>query len=72
MTELVFYSVDNKMDFSPHSFDDKTSDEISEMLGKLDDDEIRRYKFSTLSEAFVFVDDYNLEMLNDGWWCIAL
>lgn len=72
MTELVFYSVDNKMDFTPHSFNGKTSDEISEMLGKLDDDEIRRYKFSTLSEAFVFVDDYNLEMLNDGWWCIAL
>lgn len=76
---LAFYSIDNSGDYTRDSFNDMTDDEIIKSLSELLDDEVKFYDMSHYGYGAVpspnmadFVEDYNDELLDGGWWCIAL
>ena len=70
---LVFYSVNNSLDYDRHSFDyDDALCTMSKLL-KLNLEECRTYCLTkechwcmNLKELEV---DYNDEVLDGGWWC---
>lgn len=77
---LAFYAVYNRLDYDRHTFDsiyDKP-EEILEKLKMLPEAEYRIYDLSTTSTNTKnytlgdFVEDYNNEMLDGGWWTIAI
>ena len=65
---LVFYKVDNSQNYERHTFDYIYDDgeKIRKMLGKLNDDELKCYNLSC--DLWCFVEDYNDEELDGGWW----
>jgi hypothetical protein len=78
--KLAFYKVDNSLEYGRHEFDtisDKP-EEILEKLRKLPDEEWHLYDIS--SDSFKsrtlnlceFVEDYNDEELDGGWWCVMI
>ena len=75
---LAFYKVTNHLDFDRHTFDGMTNEEIVSELKKLPSEEVRFYDLSRTdwSSPFPcladFVEDYNDEELDGGWWCIVL
>lgn len=69
--KLIFYSVDNSCEYERHSFDNDGYDDVLEKIKKLGDDEYRIYDLSNQMELFEFMEDYNDEYLDGGWWCIA-
>lgn len=66
---LVFYKVDNSQNYDRHTFDYIYDDgeKIGKMLGKLNDDELKCYNLSC-DDLWYFVEDYNDEELDGGWW----
>lgn len=76
---LAFYKVDNSCNYERHTFDnlyDKPQT-ILEMLSKLKDDEYRAYDTTTATrtrnvDLEDFVEDYNDEELDGGWWCVVI
>ena len=77
---LAFYKVNNSQDYDRHTFDsiyDKP-EEIVSMLKKLKYDEVVFYDISTTSTTLMwktlgdFIEDYNDEMLDGGWWTVLI
>ena len=68
---LIFYKVDNSKGYGRHTFDNIYDNErkIVEMLNELNDDEFKIYNLST--DMGFFVEDYNDEELDGGWWSFA-
>lgn len=72
---LAFYRVGNSQKYDRHTFDNyyDKPDVIKEMLAKLNDDEFRIYDMNAPSPNLPdFVEDYNDEELDGGWWVVAL
>lgn len=72
--KLGFYSVDNSKDYDRHTFDciyDEPK-KIEEMLNELEEDEFRIYDMSEKSNAYFFQDEFNDEVLDNGWWCVPI
>lgn len=77
MKELVFYKVDNSMDYDRHTFDGLDGNEAYAMLANLPEDEVHFYELTegyntrgpSLSD---FIEDYNDEELDGGWWCTII
>lgn len=71
---FAFYKVGNSKDYCPSSFNLVYNNrrEILRMLKKLKDDEWRTYDFHNDDERRDFVEDYNAEELDGGWWCIEI
>ena len=77
---LAFYKVNNALKYERHTFDyiyDKP-EEILEKLRKLPEEEYKIYDLSTTSTSVMhytlgdFVEDYNDEILDGGWWSIII
>ena len=74
---LAFYKVDNEKEYGRYSFDTMDSEEILKALNELPDEQVRFYelcvgysnKMLSLSD---FVEDYNDEELDGGWWSILI
>jgi hypothetical protein len=45
---------------------------IKEMLSELSDEELRMYDMDNKYDIVAFEDDYNDEILDGGWWCVAI
>lgn len=70
---LAFYKVNNSQDYDRHTFDmwcDRPQ-VIKEMLSKLSDDELRIYDLDNEFDYDYLQEDYNDEILDGGWWCVA-
>jgi DNA-directed RNA polymerase specialized sigma subunit len=74
MQFLIFYAVDNSHGFSRHTFDNiDDKEKIIRKIRALPDEERHIYaltadrdaRYSNLDE---FVEDYNDEILDGGWW----
>jgi len=78
---IVFYKVDNSLNYDRHDFDaisDKPQ-EIIKKLKKLPKGEVKFYDTAHYGWGAVpspnmadFEADYNNEELDGGWWCIVL
>ena len=78
---LAFYKVNNSLAYGRHEFD-KFYDQpelIVEKLNKLPEDEVKFYDTDHFGYGAVpspnladFVEDYNDEELDGGWWVIAI
>ena len=78
---LAFYKVNNSLAYGRHEFD-KFYDQpelIVEKLNKLPEDEVKFYDTDHFGYGNVpspnladFVEDYNDEELDGGWWVIAI
>lgn len=74
---LAFYKVDNHKEYDRHSFDNMSREEIIDCLTSLYDEEVRFYEltvgvntpYASLSH---FINDYNNEELDGGWWSILI
>ena len=71
---LAFYRVDNSLKYERHTFDYIAEEpkKILEMLSKLDDEELRIYDMDDKYDVVDFEVDYNDEILDGGWWCVAI
>ena len=76
---IAFYTVDNHLNYGRHEFDAiwDNPDEICEKIAKLNDDELRVYDLSTAYQSpgpnvCDFMEDYNDELLDGGWWCVII
>lgn len=70
---LAFYKVGNSLDYERHTFDlFNNPQEIKDMLCGLSDDELRVYDTENKYDLVAFEDDYNNEILDNGWWCITI
>lgn len=74
---LAFYKTDNSLELTPDSFQGCTSEEILDQLEGLDEFEWRCYDISQKCNSEhpalnAFVDDYNNEELDLGWWCVLI
>lgn len=71
---LAFYKVDNSREYNRHTFDmwcDRPQ-VIEEMLSELSDEELRMYDMDNKYDKLAFEKDYNNEVLDGGWWCVAI
>lgn len=71
---LAFYKVDNSKDYRRHTFDmwcDRPQ-VIKDMLSELKDEELRMYDMDNTYDVDLFQTDYNLEVLDGGWWCVVI
>ena len=77
---LAFYKVSNSQGYDRNEFDCDTTSVIKEKLSRLSDDELKVYdmnnygwKGNTPSPNIAdFVEDYNDEELDGGWWCVCI
>jgi len=75
---LAFYKIDNSQEFSPDTFKDLEPSEILDKLESLDEWEWRCYDISNKCSnqrhpaLDAFVEDYNNEELDLGWWCVLI
>ena len=77
---LAFYKVSNSKNYERHTFDDFYDDgrKIKKMLSRLKDDEVKYYDLtrndwsSRTPSMADFVEDYNDEELDGGWWCVII
>lgn len=73
---LVFYPVDNELKFERHTFDAMTDEEAWNELQKLEGarvyDMTRSDRNGQMLDMGDFVEDYNDEELDGGWWSIVL
>ena len=70
--KLAFYKVDNSQDFARHTFDGMEGEEIGRMLSRLSDEELRVYDTENNDDMVYLVEDFNDEILDNGWWCIEI
>ena len=71
---LAFYKVGNSLNYERHTFDvwcDRPH-VIKEMLSSLSDEELRMYDMDNPYDVENFVEDYNDEVLDNGWWCVRI
>ena len=71
---LAFFKVSNTKNYDRNTFDmwcDRPQ-VIKEMLSELSDEELRMYDMDNKYDIVAFEDDYNDEILDGGWWCIAI
>lgn len=77
----IFYSVGNKVNADRHTFDDMSDAEIMQFFSDHQYDENIDFRIYNLSDAdnyrcmfwqclSEFIEDYNNEDLDGGWWCI--
>lgn len=70
---LAFYKVGNSLDYERYLFDPfNNPQKIKDMLCRLPDDELRIYDMDNKYDVKGFEDDYNNEILDNGWWCITI
>ena len=77
---LAFYKVSNSQNYERHTFDYyyDNGKKIEEMLSLLKDDEVKYYdltksEWSSRTPCMTdFVEDYNDEELDGGWWCVVI
>ena len=77
---LGFYKVNNKLGYGRNAFNNvyDEPDTILEMLRKLPEEEYKVYDLSTTDTNVMhytlgdFVEDYNDEILDDGWWSVII
>lgn len=73
---LVFYPVTNELGFERHTFDLMTDEEAWKELQKLEGarvyDMTRSDRNGQMLDLGDFVEDYNDEELDGGWWSIIL
>jgi len=74
---LSFYAVDNSKGFNRNSFTGKSASEILDALEQLPPEEVRSYDMSQYNSydrpaLNAFVEDYNNEELDGGWWCVII
>lgn len=73
--KIAFYRVGNSKNYERHTFDNIYDEpqEIVKMLRELKDEEWLMYDLSGMeSELYDFQEDYNDEMLDDGWWSVVI
>lgn len=76
MQFLIFYAVDNSLGFHRHTFDGiDDKEKIIRKIRALPDEERHIYALTTDRDARYlnideFVEDYNDEILDGGWWVI--
>jgi len=74
MQFLIFYAVDNSLGFDRHTFDGiDDKEKIIRKIRALPDEERHIYALTTDHDARYlnideFVEDYNDEILDGGWW----
>lgn len=74
MQYLIFYAVDNSLGYDRHTFDSIDSKEqILRKIRALPEEERHIYALTTDHDARYanlddFVEDYNDEILDGGWW----
>ncbi len=74
---LAFYSIDNECGYGRDSFVNSTPTEILDALEKLPDEQWYCYDLSlkptgTYPPLNAFVEDYNDEKLDLGFWCVLI
>lgn len=74
---LAFYSVGNERGYTRDSFAKSTPTEIVDALSKLPDEQWYCYDLSLKPSGSypalnAFVEDYNDEKLDLGWWCVLI
>lgn len=73
---LVFYPVENELNYERHSFDLMSDEEAWKELQKLESarvyDMTRSDRNGQMLDLGDFVEDYNDEELDGGWWSIIL
>lgn len=73
---LVFYPVGNELSYGRHAFDLMTDEEAWEELQKLEGamvyDMTRSDRRGRMLDMCDFIEDYNDEELDGGWWSIIL
>ena len=70
--KLAFYKVSNSQGYMRHTFDVMDKDEILKNLNKLPMDEVKIYNLENKRDVLYFVEDYNDELLDGGWWCVEI
>jgi hypothetical protein len=77
--KIAFYKVNNSKDYERHTFDGicNQPEKIEEMLNELPDDEVRIYDIKVGYDTRMpslddFVEDYNNEILDGGWWTVII
>ena len=71
--KLAFYKVSNCCDYGRHSFDDCTPEEIEQMLEPLlERDEAAIVNVYDKESLELFVEEYNDELYDGGWWCVLI
>lgn len=74
---LAFYAIDNARRFGRNSFNASEPKEILDKLMTLPAEEVRFYDTERLRSferpaLDAFVEDYNNEELDAGWWCVLI
>ena len=73
---LVFYPVENELKIERHTFDLMTDEEAWEELCKVEGvriyDLTRSNRNGSMLDMGDFVEDYNDEELDGGWWSVIL
>ena len=77
---IAFYKVGNSLNYERHTFDNlfDQPEKILEMLNKLSEEEVRIYEVdkydlqSKTTNLADFEQDFNDEMLDNGWWNVVL
>lgn len=72
--EIAFYKVDNPLGFDRHTFDYKDSEEIKSHLQQLKDagGEVEIFNLEDILSIYSFVEGYNDEIFDGGWWCVLI
>ena len=78
--KLAFYKVNNSKGYERHTFDNiyDQPNKIQKMLDELQYDEVKIYDISKASYStrepslLDFVEDYNNEELDNGWWTVII
>lgn len=72
---IAFYKVSNSLGYERHTFDELCDqpEKIEEMLQPLlDKDEAAIVNLDDYESVELFADEFNDEVYDDGWWCVAL
>ena len=73
--KLAFYKVDNSLNYERHTFDniyDKPQEIEKMLLPLLDKDEAAIVNVEDKESLDYFVEEYNDEIYDGGWWCVVI
>lgn len=73
---LIFFLVNNSKDYTITNFSNLNAKESIDLLEMLEPEEWRAYDINAYKPNYLtlndFVQDYNDEVLDGGWWCITV
>lgn len=73
--KLAFYKVNNSLNYERHTFDniyDKPQEIEKMLLPLLDKDEAAIVNVEDKESLDYFVEEYNDEIYDGGWWCVLI